>query len=179
MPELLKDLPMSATKLIRLLRETQHKIVFAESCTAGLIAATLGKTPGVSEFLAGSAVVYQLETKSAWLNVLPETLDRFGAVSQPVSEQMAHGVLQITPHATIAASVTGHLGPDAPAELDGVAWSTVAIREGETIRCKSQQLTLDPQDSLTDGKALRLARQVTTTDLVIQFCIEQLGELQQ
>ncbi len=39
------------------LQRTGHVIVFAESCTAGMIAATLGRIPGISEWLAGSAVV--------------------------------------------------------------------------------------------------------------------------
>lgn len=102
-------------------------IVLAESCTAGLIAATLGRVPGVSEFLAGSAVVYQIATKARWLSVDESALVDPGPVSRIVAEQMADGVLRMTPHASISLSITGHLGPAAPADLDGIAWCGLAM----------------------------------------------------
>ncbi|MCA9075029.1 MAG: CinA family protein [Planctomycetaceae bacterium] len=104
------------------LRDLNARVVFAESCTAGLIAATLARVPGISSYLCGSAVVYRNETKTAWLNVSADDLanERVGPVSEEVAEAMAIGVLRMTPEADIAASITGHLGPDAPADFDGV-----------------------------------------------------------
>lgn len=156
----------------RLVHNTQ-KIVFAESCTAGLIAGSMGRLPGVSEVLAGSAVVYQLATKTAWLDVPAEMLQTHGAVSQEVSEQMARGVLNITPHADIAASITGHLGPGAPPELDGVAWSTIAIRTDVDIAVHSRRLDLTTNDLPDqDGETLRTCRQSLAVEEVIRFCLE-------
>ncbi len=167
---------MHSEQLTSMLRSKQQRIVFAESCTAGLIAATLGRIPGVSEVLAGSAVVYQLETKTAWLNISAAMLERCGAVSREVSEQMSRGVLATTPHATIAASVTGHLGPDAPAELDGTAWSTVAYRDADQVKCESRKLVLDePKFENPDGVSLRQMRQQRAADQVMALCIEVLS----
>ena len=50
------------------LRSQPRRIVFAESCTGGLVAATLA-IPGISDSLCGSAVVYRLDTKTRWLGI--------------------------------------------------------------------------------------------------------------
>jgi PncC family amidohydrolase len=124
------DLHASAQGLVELLASTQTTLVLAESCTGGLVAATLTQIPGVSSWLAGSLVVYQEASKTAWLGVDPETLAELTAVSPPVAHQMAGGALRSTPHADLAAAVTGHLGPDAPADFDGLVYIAVARRQG-------------------------------------------------
>ncbi|MBL8818296.1 MAG: CinA family protein [Planctomyces sp.] len=112
------------------LRTNRLRLVLAESCTAGLIAAELGHLPGVSEVLAGSFVVYQIESKIRWLQINSSTIDRYGVVSREVAEAMATGALQMSPHADVSLSVTGHVGPNAPEELDGVVWVSVADSQG-------------------------------------------------
>ncbi|MCP4783133.1 MAG: CinA family protein [Fuerstiella sp.] len=167
----------SATELVRKLIKTGQKIVFAESCTAGLLAATMGRIPGVSSVLAGSAVVYQEATKHKWLNISEDLLRDPGPVSEIVSELMAQGVLADTPHATIAASVTGHLGPDAPQNLDGIAWSTVAVRRKNEISLHSRRLLLSPSPTEAaaaqlDGLQIRHARQQSAAQSVLRFCLQ-------
>ncbi|MEO2014397.1 MAG: CinA family protein [Fuerstiella sp.] len=176
MDHAIASLDVSATELVRKLIKTRQNIVFAESCTAGLLAATMGRVPGVSSVLAGSAVVYQKTTKHKWLNISEDLLRDPGPVSKIVSELMAEGVLVDTPHATIAASVTGHLGPDAPRNLDGIAWSTVAIREENGITLHSSRLQLSPSTTEAvaahmDGLRIRHARQQSAAQLVLQFCL--------
>ncbi|MCH2211273.1 MAG: CinA family protein [Fuerstiella sp.] len=168
-----------AAALADYLYRTDHVIVFAESCTAGLISATLGQIPGVSQWLAGSAVVYQIETKTEWLQVDQTLLQDPGPVSQIVSEQMAIGILNHTPQASISASVTGHLGPNAPQNLDGLAWSSIALRAGDKILTTSRLLQLDRHQSADHPNSrseidLRHDRQCTAAELVLQFCVEQL-----
>jgi len=165
----------TASQLHDLLRKRRQRIVFAESCTAGLISASLGRLPGISGLLAGSAVVYQIETKAEWLGVEREALVNPGPVSQIVSEQMARGVLQRKPQATIAASVTGHLGPNAPQKQDGIAWASVAMHVAGEVIVSSRQLKLD--DGIAgeeDSTGLRQTRQILAVQLVLQFCLDQL-----
>jgi len=110
------------------LRERQLRLVLAESCTAGLVAATLSRIPGISDWLCGSAVVYRLDTKHQWLDV-PVALFHPpgpGVVSEEVALAMARGVLLHTPEAHMAAAITGHLGPNAPPDQDGLIWMAVA-----------------------------------------------------
>ena len=125
---------MSTQRMLRLvwneLERTKTMIVFAESCTAGMIAATLGKVPGVSRYLCGSAVTYREASKVEWLGVKPGTLRKHSAVSEQTAIEMARGILRRTPEAELSLSVTGHLGPNAPSELDGIVYVAIAKRQG-------------------------------------------------
>ena len=128
----MQDLEAGGRRMAALLRQRDISLVLAESCTGGLIAATLATIPGISKHFAGSAVVYQIETKASWLGIPHALFENPGPVSAEVAIEMAQGVLARTPQAQIAASVTGHLGPDAPAEQDGLMYTAVALRDGAT-----------------------------------------------
>lgn len=128
--------------LARALATEGLRVVFAESCTSGLVAASLGRVPGVSEVLCGSAVTYRNDTKAKWIGVKPASLNSPGPVSAEVAQQMAIGVLRKTPEADLAASVTGHLGPDAPPRLDGTIFVAVAKRRQRQIRAVVKRFKL-------------------------------------
>ncbi|TWU63170.1 CinA family protein [Crateriforma conspicua] len=125
-PELTRDCQTVADRL----RATGHRLVLAESCTCGLLAASIAAVPGVSQHFCGSAVTYREQTKVQWLEVDPDLLSRHSAVSAPVTDQMARAVMRRTDEATVSLAVTGHLGPDAPAELDGRVYLAVCVRSG-------------------------------------------------
>ncbi|MEZ6041437.1 MAG: CinA family protein [Planctomycetaceae bacterium] len=183
--DLQSQMDHAATRVVELLKAASsefhtQKVVFAESCTAGLIAATLGRIPGVSDFLAGSTVVYQVETKACWLGADRGLLANPGPVSEVIATQMATGVLQMTPHADVSLSITGHLGPGAPAGLDGVVWLGIAKRvpDGEErlperISTRLIQLT-ELSVSVSDGAALRQLRQQAAVVEALTFLAENL-----
>lgn len=122
----------------QLLAADNETLVLAESCTAGLIAASLARSPGISAFLAGSLVVYQIPSKIEWLGVNPDSIEREGVVSEVVAREMAAGALRHTPHASVSLAITGHLGPDAPEHLDGVAWIAISHRTAGSHSAKLQ-----------------------------------------
>ena len=123
-------LPQAAERLAEVLEQRGCKVVFAESCTGGLVSASLAAIPGISRWLCGSAVTYQEPAKVAWLGVSPADLKKHSAVSARVTRAMAAGVLSRTPEADLAVAVTGHLGPDAPHELDGTLFIVGLARAG-------------------------------------------------
>jgi PncC family amidohydrolase len=125
------DLHELCAYVAELLADSDRRVVFAESCTAGLVSALLAGIPGISRYLCGSAVTYREDTKTQWLGVSEEVLEEHSAVSEAATASMARGVLANTPEANLAASVTGHLGPDAPVEQDGVVFVAVAMRSFE------------------------------------------------
>ena len=125
-----EELRRSGQELADRLLLAGQKIVLAESCTAGLAAATLAATPGASAFLCGSAVTYRNDTKAGWLDVSRTILEDRGAVNEPVVTQMAVAVLRTTPEADLSGAISGHLGPNAPPELDGHVWIATQWREG-------------------------------------------------
>jgi len=107
-------------EVIRLLQKSNRRIVLAESCTGGSVASLFASIPGVSEVFCGSMVVYRNDTKSQWLGVDPELLanPQIGPVSARASAELAKRVLDRTPEAHLALSITGHFGPNAPEELN-------------------------------------------------------------
>ena len=139
-----RELTSAARRLYKLLRARDLKVVFAESCTGGLVAATLTRIPGISHYLCGSAVVYQVETKAAWLGIPRKMLARADAVSSAVAKAMAENVLKNTPQAHIAASITGHLGPDAPAPIDGQIFIGIASRHSSQLRGRRRRRPAAP-----------------------------------
>jgi len=98
--------------LRKLLRERRLTITAAESCTGGLVCAALTALPGSSDYFLGGLVTYANRAKVTQLGVDEATLDRVGAVSQEVAEQMARGVMALF-GADVALSVTGIAGPGA------------------------------------------------------------------
>lgn len=131
-------------------------LVTAESCTAGLISGALSMVPGVSQWLAGALVVYQVASKIQWLRIPAETFVEHDVVSAPVALAMVQGALRVTPHASVALSITGHLGPQAPESLDGVAWVGLAIRDTHPV---VTQLQLD------ESPFVQVSKEVTPIEL--------------
>jgi nicotinamide-nucleotide amidase len=105
-PELIER----ASALLDLCRAKKLKIAAAESCTGGLVAATLTEIAGSSDVFERGFVTYSNEAKEAMLGVTAMTLERYGAVSRETAEAMAEGALTHAP-ADLAVSITGIAGP--------------------------------------------------------------------
>ncbi len=164
-----------ARQLASALTASRRRIVFAESCTAGLAASLMADIPGVSECFCGSAVVYRNATKQAWLGIRPDWLadPDIGPVSREVADAMAVGALESTPEADVSAAVTGHLGPDAPPALDGVVCLAVAVRnraggEGPAV-VASRRIQLQSRDD--DRLKLRALRRGEATRLLLEAAL--------
>lgn len=114
-----------------LLKTRGETLATAESCTGGNIAHRFTAMPGASEYFKGGVVAYSNEVKIALLGVDPESLNRYGAVSQSVAEQMAKGVRRAT-GATYGISTTGIAGPTGgtPEKPVGTVWMAVATPNG-------------------------------------------------
>lgn len=166
-----------AFRAFDLLIRTRNVLVTAESCTAGLIAATLARVPGMSACLAGSFVVYQIESKVAWLEVPAEMIAQHNVVSSQVAESMAVQSLRKAAHATISLSITGHLGPDAPDGLDGLAWLGFAAA-GMTVSSTQLLLQVDASQREPDKQSLfvRHERQKAAVVKSLAFLCHRLAE---
>jgi nicotinamide-nucleotide amidase len=104
------ELIEQARSLLDLCRTKKLKIAAAESCTGGLVAATLTEIAGSSDVFERGFVTYSNEAKQALLGVPPATLQSFGAVSRETAEAMAKGALTHAP-VDLAVSITGIAGP--------------------------------------------------------------------
>lgn len=93
-----------------LFREEKLTIAIAESCTGGHLADTLTDTPGSSDYFLGGIITYSNRAKGQLLDVNEEDLQQYGAVSKPVSLQMAKQAAAKF-GADIGISTTGIAGP--------------------------------------------------------------------
>jgi PncC family amidohydrolase len=129
-----------AEKLASTLTRQGLKIVFAESCTAGMASAMLATVPGISSVLCGSNVTYREQTKTEWLKVAPDLIASYSAESKQVTAAMAERVLDITPESDIAAAITGHLGPGVESEIDGQVFIAIACRDRKNTQARQIRL---------------------------------------
>ncbi|TWU48838.1 putative competence-damage inducible protein [Rubripirellula tenax] len=156
-----------AADVVARLAETKCRVVFAESCTCGMVACELGKIAGVSQWLCGSAVTYRDATKTQWLDVDADTIQTRTAVCDTVAHQMATGALGRTPESDLAVAITGHLGPDAPQGYDGLVFIGFARRKHDgAVHCEVHSHTLKRRG--------RGPRQVEATELVFQTLLASL-----
>lgn len=98
------------TVVAELLCKKKLSISTAESCTGGMVAATLISYPGISDVFKEGAVTYSNEAKMKRLGVKEETLNNFGAVSEETAREMAEGISREA-KTDIGISTTGIAGP--------------------------------------------------------------------
>lgn len=100
----------AAERVLFACRKRGFKVVTAESCTGGLIAATLTAIAGSSDVVDRAFVTYSNEAKREMIGVPWDAILGHGAVSDPVARAMAEGALARS-NAALAVSVTGVAGP--------------------------------------------------------------------
>jgi nicotinamide-nucleotide amidase len=112
----------------------------AESCTGGLLAGAITSVPGSSRWFDRGFVTYSNEAKVVDLEVSAETLNAFGAVSEPVALEMASGVLLASRVSHLAVSTTGIAGPEGgtPGKPVGLVCFGFAMRAGEGITTQAR-----------------------------------------
>ena len=176
----------SASEVKSALTLRNQRLVLAESCTGGLVSTLLTSLPGISDFFCGSAVVYRWDTKMKWLGVQAETLETFTDVSRETAREMALGVLRQTPEASLSAAITGHLGPNAPQEQDGLVCIAIAERAlsdlsvpPELVMCEAFRTDLlleeiSRQESLVSELPLRQQRQLAAADQMLSLITKAL-----
>ena len=122
-----------AAALVALLSKQNLTVSTAESCTGGLIAASIVDVPGASAVFVGGAVTYASSVKTALLGVPEELIRERGVVSRDVAAAMAEGARRRF-GTDLAVSVTGVAGPDGgtPETPVGRVYIGVAI-DGKTV----------------------------------------------
>ncbi|MEX0342042.1 MAG: CinA family protein [Erythrobacter sp.] len=96
-----------------------RKVVLAESCTGGLVAAALTEIAGSSAVLERGFVTYSNESKMECLDVSLEIIETFGAVSIACAWAMAKGALEQS-NADVAVAISGVAGPGGGTDLKPV-----------------------------------------------------------
>ncbi len=97
--------------IVELLLANNLSVSTVESCTGGMLAARLINVPGVSEAYKSGFITYSNKAKRKLVNVKKTTLNRYGAVSKQVAEEMVKGVY-LQNKADVIVSITGIAGPE-------------------------------------------------------------------
>jgi nicotinamide-nucleotide amidase len=123
----------SAAALLEAVRSRGDKLVTAESCTGGLIAAALTAIPGSSAVVDRGFVTYSDRSKTEMLGVSAGLIEQHGAVSEEVARAMAEGAL-VRSGASLSVAVTGIAGPDGASLQKPVGLvHLAAMRRGGTL----------------------------------------------
>lgn len=114
----------------KILRQRNKTVGTVESCTGGGLSNAIISLPGSSGYFQGSFVTYSNELKQKLAGVKPETLARFGAVSEETVREMSEGGLKAL-EVDYCISTSGIAGPDGgTAEKPvGTVWISVATKE--------------------------------------------------
>ncbi len=105
------------------LRQKKLTISVAESCTGGYLSHLITSVPGSSDYFLGSMIPYSYEVKMRQLGVKPETLEKYGAVSEPTISEMA-SVVRARFNTDIGVATSGIAGPGGatPDKPVGTVW---------------------------------------------------------
>src|SRR3954447_24822745 len=110
-----EELVEAARQVVEANRAAGLRLVTAESCTGGLVAAALTEIAGSARVVEASFVTYSNEAKMEMLGISEEVIETFGAVSIAVAWAMAQGALARS-NADAAVAITGIAGPDGGSE---------------------------------------------------------------
>ena len=135
------ELVEAARKVVDANRAAGLRVVTAESCTGGLVAAALTEIAGSSDVVEAGFVTYSNEAKIDLLGVSDEVLETFGAVSIAVAWGMAQGALARS-NSDVAVAITGIAGPAGGSERKPV---------GTVVFARARR-GADPKEIVADTK---------------------------
>lgn len=110
-----------------MLKQKGLTISVAESCTGGHLAHMLTSVPGSSAYFKGGVVAYANDIKEQALQVNPDTILMYGAVSEQTVTEMAQGIRKVM-GTDIGVATSGIAGPDGgtPDKPVGTVWIAYA-----------------------------------------------------
>jgi len=155
--------------LAQVLKAHKLKMVTAESCTGGLIAASCTQLSGSSVWFERGFVTYSNAAKSESLGVSSSLIETQGAVSEEVAKAMALGALAHSP-AHVGVAVTGIAGPTggSAAKPVGTVWLAWAWRDShQATHCEAV---------LQQFKGSRAEVRYATAELAVAQLTELVGK---
>lgn len=142
------------------LRKKKLTLAVAESCTGGYLSHLITSIPGSSDYFLGSIVPYAYDIKTRQLGVKPETLEQYGAVSEPTIIEMAN-LVRAKFNTDIGVATSGIAGPGGatPDKPVGTVW--IAYSDKYQTVTKKLQLSKDRMVNIrmSSVAALNLIRQ--------------------
>jgi PncC family amidohydrolase len=129
-----------------LLRERGLSLGVVESATGGLISQLITSVPGSSHYYRGSITSYSNQVKLSLVGVIPETLNRYGAVSAQVAEEMAEGGRRVLA-SDICLADTGIAGPGGATAEKAVGLFYLGLADRDGTRSRKHQFRGDREQN--------------------------------
>jgi nicotinamide-nucleotide amidase len=124
-------------------RERSLRIVTAESCTGGLVAAAICAIPGASDVFERGFVAYTNRAKQELLGVSGDLIADLGAVSEPIARMMAEGAVEHS-HAHVSVAITGVAGPGGGTPMKPVGTVHFATaRSNQSVQHRMEMFELE------------------------------------
>jgi nicotinamide-nucleotide amidase len=162
-----QELIEAARALLDLCRAKKLTIAVAESCTGGLVAATLTEIPGSSDVFDRGFVTYSNDSKKVMLGVPAEVLETFGAVSRETAEVMARGAIGRA-NVDLTVAITGIAGPGGamPGKPIGLVHFATASRGGALSHAERQfgDIGRGPVRIASVRQALAMLREIAESE---------------
>jgi nicotinamide-nucleotide amidase len=137
------------------LRDERLMLATAESCTGGIVAAAMTDISGSSAWFERGFVTYSNLAKTEMIGVPADTIERHGAVSEPVAKAMAEGALRNS-RAQVSLSITGVAGPGGGTETKPVGMVSFAWSNRLHTAVETQQFKGDREQIRTQAAAYAL-----------------------
>lgn len=142
-PEYIYSLENESLEIVigNILKQKKMTLAVAESCTGGYLSHLITTVPGSSEYFLGSMIPYAYEIKKSQLGVRPETLEKYGAVSEQTIIEMA-ATVRARFNTDIGVATSGIAGPGGatPEKPVGTVWIAYSDRQ-KTIARRLQLTT--------------------------------------
>ena len=149
--------------LVRILIKKKLKISFAESCTGGLLAASITSISGASKVFNLGLVAYSNQAKIKFLNVNKNSIKKYGAVSHECCFAMVNNLSKIS-KANINVSITGIAGPNGGTKQKPVGLVYIGVKKDNKTqinKCLFKSKKRLSIQKATVRKALDLVLRVT------------------
>jgi nicotinamide-nucleotide amidase len=132
--------------LAQILLSRNWTVSLAESCTGGLVCATLTELAGSSGWFERGYITYSNEAKTECLDVPVDLIESHGAVSEEVAKAMAEGA-RVNSGCNVAISITGIAGPsggsaEKPVGTVCFGWATENQTLTKTMHFKGDRQTI-------------------------------------
>jgi len=134
-----------AKKLLDLAKQKSIRVVTAESCTGGMVAAAITSVSGSSDVFDRGFITYSAAAKVEMLGIDDELVRKFSVISSEVAEAMAEGAIKNS-QAQLSVAITGIAGPKGGTKAKPVGLVYIASHyEGSTV-CEEFHFAGDRQE---------------------------------
>ena len=138
-----------------LLNQKGLTLGIVESATGGLLSHRVTSVAGSSGYYRGSITAYSNEIKTNVVGVNEETLNRYGAVSSQVAEEMAQGGMKLLA-VDICLADTGIAGPDGGTTEKPVGLFYIGLSHNKETNSRQRYFSGDREQNKQDAATAAL-----------------------